>query len=116
MPTATFNPSIEPSPGISRKTEFKILKAEFGDGYSQPTRDGKNHARRRVSLSWDVLTDDQADEINGFLFEKGGDTPFFYTLPRETVAIKWTCENFEDSVNSDGTRKITAEFVQSFTL
>src|SRR5690606_29261995 len=41
----TFDPPFAPSPGAQNKPEIKILQAEFGDGYSQPTPNGLNHIR-----------------------------------------------------------------------
>ncbi|WP_276122568.1 phage tail protein [Pararhizobium qamdonense] len=115
MALPTFIPSLAPSPGIGRKTKYNILAAEFGEGYSQPTRASVNHRKRELSIAWETLTDTQAWEISNFLDERGGDRPFYYKPPRETVALKWTCEEFDDTVNSNGTRKITATFIQSFS-
>jgi phage-related protein len=115
MALPTFNPSIQPSPGIGRKTKYSILEAEFGEGYSQPTRASPNHRRRELSIAWETLTDAQAWEISDFLDERGGDLPFYYKPPRESVPVKWTCAEFDDTVNSNGTRKISATFVQSRT-
>ncbi len=115
MTIPTFAPSIEPSPSTGRKTNYKLLKSEFGDGYTQTTRDGINHRRRQLTLSWNTLLDAQAWEIADFLEERGGDLDFYYTPPRETVPVKWTCEEWDDTVNDDGTRKITATFNQSFS-
>jgi phage-related protein len=115
MTVPTFTPPLDPTPGLGRKTAYKLLKAEFGEGYTQTTRDGINHRRRSLTLSWDVLTDDQAWEISDFLDDRGGDLDFFYTPPRESVPVKWTCEEWDDTVNSDSTRKITATFNQSFS-
>lgn len=115
MALKTFEPSLEPSPGTGRKTKFNLLKAEFGEGYTQTARNGINHRRRELMLTWEVLTDDQAWEISGFLDEQGGDRSFWYIPPRESVPVKWQCEEFDDTVNTDGTRKITATFIQSNT-
>ncbi|MCS3740224.1 phage tail protein [Rhizobium sp. BK661] len=109
----TFYPPIDPSPSTGRKVEFKLLKAEFGDGYTGIARQGINHRRRKLTLNWDVLTDEQADEITGFLNERGGDETFHYTPPREDMPVKWTCETYDDNV-VDGVRRISAEFIQSF--
>ena len=115
MTLTVFAPPIAPSPGTGRKTNFSVLEAEFGEGYTQPTRSGINHRRRQLTLSWDVLSDAQAWAIAGFLDERGGDEPFLYIPPREATPVKWTCREFDDTVNTNGTRKITATFVQSFT-
>ncbi|QIG69085.1 minor tail protein M [Rhizobium phage RHph_N1_15] len=115
MALPTFNPPIAPSPGIGRKVKYNILEAEFGEGYSQPTRAGINHRRRELTLAWEVLTDSQAWAISDFLDERGGDLSFYYTPPRESAPVKWSCREWDDTVNTDGTRKITATFVQSNT-
>ncbi|TDW20400.1 phage-related protein [Rhizobium azibense] len=115
MALPTFAPPVEPSPGIGRKTKYNLLKAEFGEGYTQTARASINHRRRELSLAWEVLTDDQAWVISDFLEERGGDLSFYYVPPRESLPVKWTCEEWDDTVNSDGTRKISATFVQSFT-
>jgi phage-related protein len=113
---ASFIPPIEASPGTTRKVEFNILEAEFGDGYSQPTENGLNSAKRSLSLVWDVLTDDQADDITAFFLDRKGVTPFYFTPPRENYPVKWTCRDYTNDTGSDGLRKVTATFVQSFTL
>ncbi|OCP21894.1 MULTISPECIES: phage tail protein [unclassified Ensifer] len=115
MALPTFEPPVQPSPGTGRKTKFNLLKAEFGEGYTQVTRAGINHRRRELTLVWEVLIDDQAWAISDFLEQRGGDRAFYYTPPRESVPVKWTCEEFDDTVNNDGTRKIAATFVQSWT-
>jgi phage-related protein len=116
MALDTFIPPIDPSPSTGRKVEFKILEADFGDGYSQPTRQGFNHRRRTLTIGWDGLIDDHADEITFFLFEKGGTEAFYYQPPRENTPVKWTCKEYTDDVQSNSLRKVSATFVQSFTL
>jgi phage-related protein len=116
MALTTFEPPIDPSPATGRKIDYKILAADFGEGYSQPTRDGYNHRKRKLTLTWDVLTDEQADDIGSFLDERGGDQAFYYTPPRETTPVKWTCSDWSDDVQSSGLRKINATFEQSHTL
>ena len=116
MALQTFNPSIMPSPGTSRRWKLKLLEAEFGDGYSQPVPDGLNHMRRTLDLRWGVLLDEQADEIVNFFLAHEGTTPFYYTPPRETVPVKWTCREWTDDVDEAGFRKVTAQLVQDFSL
>jgi phage-related protein len=116
MAFATFNPPIDPSSGgVGRRVDYNVLAAEFGDGYSQPVGNGVNYRRRKLSLSWDTLTDEWADEITGFLMPITKTTPFYYTPPRETTPTKWVCEEWTDDTDS-GHRKVTATFVESFLL
>ncbi|MYZ46463.1 phage tail protein [Propylenella binzhouense] len=116
MSLYTFDPPIAPSPGLVSNIKPRILKAEFGDGYTQASKDGLNHQRRIMNLTWEVLTAAQADEILAFLEAHGGTTPFLYALPGEAAIRKWTAEEWNDERLSVGLRKVTATFTQSFTL
>src|SRR5436309_1661868 len=91
MALNTFNPTPGPSPGTATKYKAKLKRAEFGDGYTQVTRDGLNHLRRIVTLHWEVLLEAQADAIEAFVVDQGGDVPFLYTV-RGDVQRKWTCD------------------------
>jgi phage-related protein len=87
MTLPTFSPPIAPAPGLRRKPEVRLRVAEFGEGYTQITRD-LNHIRKVETLEWPVLTVAQANQIVGFLEERGGDQPFLYRLPDDPSPIK----------------------------
>ena len=72
MAFPTFTPPVPPSPGTANKPKVKLLKAEFGDGYTQTTRDGLNHVRRTLSLKWEFLTPTQAKTISAPLAASRG--------------------------------------------
>ena len=114
MPLPTFSPSPGPSPGTSTKPEIKILEAEFGDGYSQPTPDGLNHIRDVVELAWDGLTDSEMTAIYGFFRARGGTQPFYFRPIGEPAPLKWTCKEFARN-KSQGVWKVSATLRQSFT-
>lgn len=114
MALLTFAPPVGPSPGTQRKPSLNILKADFGDGYSQPAPNGLNHIRDSVSLSWDALTETQMHAIYDFFVARGGTESFYYEPAGYTSTVKWTCEEFDASL-SDGTWKVTATLLQSFT-
>ncbi|WP_457796646.1 phage tail protein [Methylocystis sp. S23] len=121
MTLETFTPPIQPSIGASNKPKVKILKAEFGDGYGQASRDGLNHIRNEFSLTWEVLTPAQANTIEAFLIEHGGDVPFLWTAPGKSTPDKWTCEQWEVSFlaaiyQGENFRSIKATFTQSFNI
>ncbi len=113
MTLATFSPPIAPST-MKGKPELKLLKAEFGDGYTQTARDGLNHIRKVIHLEWEVLTPAQASAIVGFLEQHGGDLPFIYHSATEPLPLKWTCSEWEEGIARGGVRTITATFRQSF--
>lgn len=114
MALKTFNPPVGPSPGTAHKPQVKILDAEFGDGYSQPTPDGINHIKNTVSLKWDALTYEQMEEIHTFFFEHGGTKPFYFRPFGHRTSSKWTCREFAPKTD-EGIWQYTAELVQSFT-
>lgn len=116
MTLPTFTPPVSPSPGLSDTPELKLLKSEFGDGYTQATAAGLNHIRRVVSASWDVLAREERDQIATFFRERAGYQPFYYRMPGDDTAEKWTVEQWSDTAIDGGCFSITATFRQSFTL
>lgn len=114
MALLTFEPPIPPSPGTQRKPTLKILEADFGDGYSQPTPNGLNHIRDSVNLSWETLTEDQMHDIYEFFVARKGTESFYYRPTGYPAVEKWTCKEFDNSLN-DGVWKVTATLLQSFT-
>lgn len=114
MPLLTFTPPVGPSPGTTHKPTLKILEAEFGDGYSQPTPDGINHIRHNASLKWDALTYEQMEQIHAFFMRHGGTKAFYYRPFGEGETRKWTCREFSPATD-EGIWSYTAELVESFT-
>lgn len=77
----TFTPPVGISFSSSVTKLYRNLRNDFGDGYSQITGDGINSVREVWNLSWDTLTDAQADTIEAFLDAQGG-IPFNWETPR----------------------------------
>jgi phage-related protein len=113
MALATFTPDPPPSPGTKRKPKLKILKADFGDGYTQPTPDGLNFIRRTISLQWNLLTPAQADALEAF-FVANVTLPFWYQPSDESAPGKWTCEDWDFTTRNGGFRSGRAALVQDF--
>jgi phage-related protein len=112
MALSTFTPPVAPSPGTGIKRKLRLLQAEFGDGYTQPTPDGINHMRKTLTLKWDSLTEAQMKAIDDFLSDHAGTQPFYYRPAGHAAPLKWTCAEWEASV--DGVWRITATFVENF--
>tara|TARA_R100000329_G_scaffold141032_1_gene123565 strand:+ start:930 stop:1502 length:573 start_codon:yes stop_codon:yes gene_type:complete len=85
---ATF-PNIEPSYSV-KKDQAPIGKViRFADGYEHRIMFGiPNHQNpRQYSLSWENITEDEADTIDYFLNERAFDKASFdYAPPREAFA------------------------------
>lgn len=111
MPFDTFVPPVMQSPGTKVTPEVKTLEAPFGDGYTQGSPDGINNIRQVASLNWQVLLDDQLQEILDFIHAHKGTIPFYYAL-RDGVVRKWTCKEFTPTWDTPNT--LTATFRESF--
>lgn len=114
MTMLTFRPPVAPSPGTSYMPQLKILDAEFGDGYSQPTPNGLNHIRNTVGLAWDALTLQQMQTIVGFFVRHGGTRTFHYAPFGARGISRWTCRDWTHTADN-GVWKVTATLVQSFS-
>lgn len=110
----TFTPVPLPSPGTSRKSKPKLLKADFGDGYTQTAPDGTNWIKDTATLTWDALTLTQANTIDAFFYTQGGWNPFYYTLSDDSTPSRWTCEDWELTRGEGGIRKITASLIKYY--
>lgn len=106
---STFN--YIPAYGATETTTARVLKAQFGDGYSQRIADGINNKPRSWSLSFSKTQTD-IDLILAFLNAEGGVYSFDWTPPRG-VAGKWICEQWNTTVN-DGFDNLTVQFVEVF--
>ncbi|MGE0256805.1 MAG: phage tail protein [Alphaproteobacteria bacterium] len=89
--TETFAPRA-PSYTTARTTRARVLRAGFGDGYSQRAGDGLNCVISSWSVVWNALAPEEADYIDGFLTARGGHESFSWTAPGEDEARLWTCE------------------------
>ncbi|MGJ3264871.1 MAG: phage tail protein [Salinarimonas sp.] len=116
MSAPLFQPPVAPAPGVTVKPKLKLLKAEFGDGYTQTMRDGLNHMRRTVKLEWPILRVEHAREIVGFFEERGGDLPFLFQLPDDAAPLRYTCEEWDSRYLQAGLRAVSATFEQDFNL
>ena len=102
--TDTFEPRA-PSWTTARTTRARVLRAGFGDGYSQRAGDGLNSVVSSWSVVWNVLTSEEADYIDGFLAARGGHEAFSWTAPGEDQARLWTCESWTRSPRRAGDRR-----------
>lgn len=111
----TFDPPRTPTTESGKETKIRILKSDFGDGYSQRAGDGLNATAASATLVWDVLTASEAAEIDDFFRDQGGYTAFYYTLPGESTQKSFTCESWSQSY-TELHYKISAKISQVFDI
>ena len=113
---ATF-PAFTPSYGSAGVTDFRVLRADFGDGYSQRAVDGLNNAKITWALTFEMLLDADAKTINDFLVDKGGATAFTWTAPNESSSREWVSDSPNLTPIPGGTRTtLTVNFEEVFDL
>jgi len=113
---ATF-PSIDVSLGAQKSSAPKTRIVQFGDGYEQRLLYGiSDHMNpKEWRLTWEHITETQADEIEDFLNARAADSASFdWTPPDETTAYKWVCLEWSKQLNQPTLRTITATFRQVF--
>lgn len=91
MTLPVFTPPIPPSAGTETDFQAKILKADFGDGYTQRSADGLNNVKRSTTLAWNNLSIDEAQALEDFFVARGGWEPFIYSLS-DDVPRQWIVE------------------------
>lgn len=115
MTLPVFSPPQAPSANMVDKPELNILRADFGDGYSQAAPRGLNHIRRTLSLRFDLLERAEKDAIVDFLTAQAGTKAFLYTLPGEASPTRYTCEDWEVTSLGASLFNVAAKFRQDFS-
>lgn len=110
---ATF-PSITPSYGAQKTSQPRVRSTQFGDGYSQRTRYGLNTNLKTWNLTWENISESNADTIETFLDARGGAESFDWTPPGGESSAKWICQQWNKTIPYVNRATITATFVQVF--
>lgn len=111
---ATF-PAITPTYGAEKRSAPKRRVVRFGDGYEQRLTYGLNQNPKEWSLTWNNITEANADTIETFLDARAADAAAFdWTPPGEAAAYKWICDSWSKSIPYTGRAIINATFRQVF--
>ena len=113
---ATF-PSIDVSLGAQKSSAPKTRVVQFGDGYEQRLLYGiPDHMNpKEWRLTWEHITETQADQIEDFLSARAADSASFDWTPlEETTSYKWICPEWSKSIPYNSRATITARFIQVF--
>lgn len=105
----TWCPRIEPE-GAST---FRVLSAQFGDGYKQSVGDGINNEIRSWPLTF-TGREAYIVPIRDFLRAHQGYKPFYWKPPLETEAFLFEVTEFSVVPMGGRAYTLTATFVQRF--
>lgn len=114
MPVYTNFPTNVPGPTfpVERKLTPRILKVEFGDGYTQESPDGLNYQLGEWSLTWDNILAAEKDTIRAFFEARRGVETFNWTAP-DGVVYKVKCRSWNVAIVAANSWRITAEFKEA---
>ena len=113
---ATF-PDIAPSYGAQKSSKPKFRTVQFGDGYQARLTYGiPDHMNpKEWTLSWNNVSETDADTIEAFLDARAADAASFdWSPPDETDTYKWICPEWTKSVDYPTRSTINATFQQVF--
>lgn len=68
---------------------YRILSAQFGDGYEQVAPDGINTENRTWSITYKNLPKDAFDTVISFIRSLKGVEPILATAAGESIATQW---------------------------
>jgi len=105
-----------PSWGLAVEETARVIRHDFGDGYSQRAANGINSIDAAVPVSWGKITLAKRDTLLAFFRAKAGHTAFYWTPPQEVAPRKWTCTKWSYPAAAPGYVTFTAQFREEFDL
>ena len=112
--TDTFTPAMSPSvAGSSTNVTPRVNRIAYDDGYSQRSLKGLNATRRKATIAWDALSQDDFEDIRDFFNDHAGNI-FFYQMPGDDTSRKWECTAWSWSYLGGIYYSMTAEISEEF--
>lgn len=105
-----------PSRGYSKKSEPKVNRIQFGDGYTQRVAAGINNLKESWSLSWTNIPTDAALAIVSFLEARAGVEYFLWIPPDSTTTYKVICASWDVEYVSHIAHTVTCDFERVYDL
>lgn len=105
--------------GPRKQSMSRVLRADFGDGYSQRAGDGINVISEIWDVEWEHLDSDEISNLETQLEAARGVDVIDWTPPDETVAQKFTVAEWQKTMkigNVGIARSVTAIFRREFDL
>ncbi|WGE30529.1 phage tail protein [Edwardsiella tarda] len=91
-----FNWPVKPDMAI--RSEPRVSRVAFGDGYEQRRPDGLNNNLRQYDVTFRVLRR-EGGAVEDFFSRHGAVTPFLWTPPYEYRQIKVVCRKWQSRVD-----------------
>ncbi|AHC30453.1 minor tail protein [Rhizobium phage vB_RleS_L338C] len=114
-PTLPLPEGVEVSVGSEVAFRARVLKANFGEGYTQRSGDGQNAVSATYSVSFNTLTRVEAKILLDFFAAQAGYKAFYYTIKGETDPRMWVCEEWSREQVTALLDNVKATWVEVFT-
>lgn len=111
MSYPTFNPTIGATLDSTIDTTPRVIKAQFGDGYSLAARDGLNTILPTLQVGFQG-SPDEIDAIVAFFADRGGADPFYWTAPWEASARLYRAPTWSRSFVAGNIHRVSAKLEQ----
>ena len=94
-------PDISPSYGVQKYSKPNVKVVKFGDGFEQRLTYGINQNPKQFMLTWNNITEENADIIESFLDSRAFDNQSFdFTPPKEALSKSGTYVRASGSKNA----------------
>lgn len=100
----------------SNEVTLRVLKNNFGDGYTQRIKDGLNTRKEMWQLRWTNIRTDEYEAIKTFLDERDGWQAFSWTAPGNPGPLFYICEKYSHVPVWPGYWNLSATFEQVYDL
>lgn len=92
--------------------DFRVITAQFGDGYKQTSADGINNKNEQYAVKINAY-ENVAKDIIAFFDRQQGWKSFFWTPPLGQLGL-YTCTDAKPTAQGGGLYVITGTFVKSY--
>lgn len=98
------------------KKQYRINKAQFGNGFQQRAKDGINNKLSGWNVSWDNVTDSEKDTIVAALDATDGVTSLDWTPPDSATSQKFIVAGYNVNPLSGSIFTVSATLEEIFDL
>lgn len=112
-----FPPYPPPSYPITQMRNPVTISTGYGGGYDETVMEGLNsNLVSGFNLRWNVLTQAQKDQFEGFLEARFGADRFQYTVPGFGLTAMFSCAKWTFELIAPGQWSLSAQFDRKFDI
>lgn len=117
LPALSIGPTEENlAYGSGGTEEYRVRRVDFGDGYSQRGRKGKNSRRQQWRLQWTKISEADAEVLRDFFGDAGGVDVIEWTPVAQATELKWTATGWTNDPSGPGLMDCSIVLTQEFDL